>query len=179
MFCFKCGEAIPDGSKFCPKCGASLEENNEQFVVYASQEKEDVSLNENKKSTALLKKIMIVLGIAVIIIVVILVINESRKASLRNKLNQKWYESSGSILKVLEFSEDEIEYRLETGYSWLDTSVGTYEYKVVGSNKIKVERVDEIFETYTIEFNDEGTVMTITPSFTNTDKSEKWYELND
>lgn len=28
-FCSHCGAEIPDGSKFCPKCGASVEEKNE------------------------------------------------------------------------------------------------------------------------------------------------------
>lgn len=38
MFCLKCGEVIPDGSKVCPKCGVNLEEiDNEETVVYASQ----------------------------------------------------------------------------------------------------------------------------------------------
>lgn len=36
MFCLKCGEAIPDGSEICPKCGAVLKEK-QQCVVYASQ----------------------------------------------------------------------------------------------------------------------------------------------
>lgn len=43
MFCLKCGEAIPDGSVSCPKCGAYTGANevpaNEQAVVYASQKK--------------------------------------------------------------------------------------------------------------------------------------------
>lgn len=43
MFCLKCGEAIPDGSVSCPKCGAGTGANevpaNEQAVVYASQKK--------------------------------------------------------------------------------------------------------------------------------------------
>ncbi len=43
MFCFKCGEVIPDGSLVCPKCGASLEGSNDQAVVYVSQEE----INEN------------------------------------------------------------------------------------------------------------------------------------
>lgn len=45
MFCLKCGEAIPDGSVTCPKCGACTGPNEEaanvQAVVYASQKKTD------------------------------------------------------------------------------------------------------------------------------------------
>ena len=38
MFCLKCGEAIPDNSTDCPKCGANLNENVEnQSTVYASK----------------------------------------------------------------------------------------------------------------------------------------------
>ena len=27
MFCIKCGKQIADGSKFCPYCGAAINEN--------------------------------------------------------------------------------------------------------------------------------------------------------
>ena len=52
MFCLKCGEAIPDESKSCPKCGADLTEtaNDEQFVVYASQNTEMPNVSGSRLS---------------------------------------------------------------------------------------------------------------------------------
>lgn len=54
MFCLKCGEAIPDGSVTCPKCGACTGPNevpaDGQAVVYASQketEEDKVPIAEN------------------------------------------------------------------------------------------------------------------------------------
>ncbi len=32
MYCKKCGEQIPDGSAFCPKCGADQEDDVKQHV---------------------------------------------------------------------------------------------------------------------------------------------------
>ncbi len=39
MYCFKCGHQIPDGSKFCPECGAQLNE---------TEKKNDFTLNASK-----------------------------------------------------------------------------------------------------------------------------------
>lgn len=50
MFCLKCGEAIPDNSRICPKCGAELttnESDTDQAVVYASQNAEMSDVTEN------------------------------------------------------------------------------------------------------------------------------------
>lgn len=47
MFCFKCGDAIPDGSEICPICGTNLKEvDNEESIIYAFQKEtpEDVTL---------------------------------------------------------------------------------------------------------------------------------------
>ena len=70
------------------------------------------------------------------------------------------------------------QYRLETGYGWLDTTVFTEKYKVVSRNKIKVQMFGENWETYAIEFNDDKTVMTISPAMTSTDESENWYYID-
>lgn len=32
MYCIKCGKQIPDGSSFCPSCGASQDGNDRQFA---------------------------------------------------------------------------------------------------------------------------------------------------
>lgn len=51
MFCIKCGKNIHDNnSKFCPLCGADLEEKNQQVDANELQmEKEPVLENESNK----------------------------------------------------------------------------------------------------------------------------------
>lgn len=45
MYCFKCGAQIPEGSKFCPECGAQI--NNE-----VPEKKNDFTLNASKLEPA-------------------------------------------------------------------------------------------------------------------------------
>lgn len=180
MFCMKCGEAIPDGSEICPKCGANLkDEMSEQTVVYASQKSEDVTsditTSQQKKSS---KKVVGIVGACLCIVAVFLVVNGIGKANLKKALVKEWYALEDSIIKVLDIEDDKIEYRLETGYSWLDTSLGSYDWKVISGNKIKVNRFGDEYETYTIELNDDRNVLTISPAFTSTDDSETWYYID-
>lgn len=91
-----------------------------------------------------------------------------------------WLDTDGTILKVLDITDDKIEYRLETGYRWLDTTLGRFDYTVIGANKIKVKWTNEKVKTYTIEFNEEKDRMTITPAFTDPDEEyENWYYIEE
>ena len=78
---------------------------------------------------------------------------------------------------ILDFSEDEIEYRVETGYFWLDTTIGTLEYKVIGGNTIKVKQYEK-WKKITVKFNDDKTMMTLTPALTNVDDKEEWFNFD-
>ena len=180
MFCMKCGEAIPDGSEMCPKCGASLkDEVSEQAVIYASQKSEDVTSDvttaPQKKFS---KKVVGIVAACLCIVAVFLVVNGIGKANLKKALVKEWYALDDPIIKVLDIENDEIEYRLETGYSWLDTSLGSYDWKVISSNKIKVNRFRDEYEIYTIELNSEQNILTIYPAFTSTNDSETWYYID-
>lgn len=178
MFCMKCGEVIPDGSSVCPKCGADLIEKVEgQAIVYASQ-KETEAATEPKSIKKIPKTILIGIAAVICVIVVAFIINGVNKANLKKELVKKWYDVDGSIIKVLDIDEDKIEYRLETGYSWLDTSLGTYEWKPISGNKIKIKRFNDKYETYTIELNDDKDVLKISPAITSTDSSETWYHID-
>lgn len=184
MFCLKCGEAISDDSKFCPKCGAAAGtgvNNEEQTVVYASQtEFGEMPAGREKGQTR--KIIVIIVAAAAALAAVLFIVNAVQASKLKKELLRDWMDISGDdgsyIMKVLDFSDDEVEYRLETGYSWLDTTLGTYDYKVVSGNRVKIKRFGDDYETFKIEFNDEKSMMTVTPAITSVDESENWFNLD-
>lgn len=68
MFCFKCGEAIPDASKFCPMCGAKLKEA-QQTIIYASQKEPVVEPSQKGMTKAGLnnKNVFILWGILAVV----------------------------------------------------------------------------------------------------------------
>lgn len=79
---------------------------------------------------------------------------------------------------MLDISGGEMEYRLETGISWLDMSLATYTWEPISHNKIKISRFGSDEETITVEFNDDKTVLTVKPALTSMDDSETWYYIN-
>lgn len=178
MFCMKCGEAIPDNSMVCPLCGADFDECEQQAVVYASQKETEATTENVPNKKKLSPQTGRILAGLVILVVIVMAVLGVQKGNLKKELQKDWLDTDGTILKVLEFSDDEVEYRLETGYGWMDTTLFTEEYKVVSGNRIKVQMFGDDWETYTIEFNGAKTVMTISPAMTSTDDSENWYYLD-
>lgn len=75
MFCSKCGEAIPDKSVICPKCGVSLNNgiNKEYAVVYASQK--EVDENNRSVTTSIPKEKFYIWSIFAIVSFVFLALN--------------------------------------------------------------------------------------------------------
>ncbi len=179
MFCLKCGEVISDDSKGCSVCNASVLEsdNGEQAVVYASQGAKDLDKEKNIIKRKLSPKIIGIIAGVIILAIIGLSVNGFQKSALRKELLRGWLDTENSIIKVLDFSEDKVEYRLETGYSWMDTTVAKYDYKIISGNKIKIKRFGK-YETFTIEFNDEKSMLTISPAITSTEKDEKWFNLD-
>ncbi|WP_031555494.1 zinc ribbon domain-containing protein [Lachnospira multipara] len=183
-FCSKCGEVIPDDSVTCPKCGIVIKEQEEHAVIYASQEKnsaETVITNNKKKINKKTKiAIFVIIGIALLSVITFFSINEIGKASLKKQLLRDWMDIDDSLVKkVLDFSDDKVEYRLETVYSIYNSSLGTFEYKVISKDKIKIKLTDDKYITYTIKFNDDKSMMKVTPAITSTDPEEQWFNLDD
>ena len=73
----------------------------------------------------------------------------------------------------LDFSKDKIEYNFISGYSWLNSTIADYDYKIISPSKIKIKG-----KTYKIEFNEDKTMMTITPALTSADSSEDWFNVD-
>ena len=103
---------------------------------------------------------------------------EISKANLKKDLVRDWKALDESIIKVLDISDDTIDYRLETGYAWMDTSVAKYDWKPVSGNQIEITRFGDHKEIFTIEFNKDKTALTISPAITSSDKKETWYYID-
>ena len=181
MFCTNCFEAIPDGSEICPICGAKQKnESNEKAVVYASQ-----AINSEKTSQPSKGKKRIIAYIAIFFIIVLValiatltighIVSNSQKAKLKEQLIGEWYIPDGSVAKVLVISDDKMEYKLETSMSWLNTSVGRYDWKVTNKNTIEIDQFGYGYKPHTVKLSDDKKKMTITPAITSTDALETWY----
>ena len=68
MFCYKCGENIPDNEQVCPKCGASTQNNindNQELVVTASVNSQQSDNHQIPRQSTLWMKVVAVLLIIV------------------------------------------------------------------------------------------------------------------
>ena len=170
--CPNCGEKLLSDSFFCIKCGTKIEENqiipdnNNKFSIFTKHK----------------KKIISTISAIIAIFIVAFVINSIQKSNLKKQLMRDWEDIEGDngsyILCILDFSDDEIKYRIETGYKWMDTTIATYNYKVISGNKIKVNRFGDNWETVKIEFDDDKTMMTVTPALTSMDAEEQWFNFD-
>ena len=167
-FCSNCGEKLPNDSVFCTKCGTKIDEF----------EKEEVKVSFFNKYK---QKIIIGIFGTVGIFLICFIVHSIQVSNLKKELLRDWYkvegEGSSAIICVLDFSDKKVEYRLETGYSWMDTSVATYEYKVISKNKVKIKQYGE-WETITVKFNDDKSVMTVSPAITSIDDTEIWVNVD-
>lgn len=171
--CPNCGEKLPTDSSFCTRCGTKIESSSSDKEPFS---KTPGFMERNKKKIGVL--VAVVLGI----IAILLVVNALQASKLKEELKRDWSTVEGEdgayILCILDFSDDEIEYRLETGYSWMDTTVATFDYKVISGNKIKVLRYGDNWETFTIEFNEDKTMMIVRPALTSIEDKEYWFNID-
>ncbi len=126
--------------------------------------------------------ILFVVGavVAFVIGAIISYISESRAAKeLRSKLMRDWEsveETEGvSLVWVLDFSEDKVQYKAETGYSELDKTLAEYDYKITGRNRFSINRFGKEWEPINVYFSDDGTVMFMSPSFTDGESAAVWF----
>lgn len=183
FFCPKCGEAIPDNSEACPICGEQLKKNDaEPAIVYASPASTNASDSDKKSAAQILSTIpktaKIVIAAIAAVVIIALIVNVVGKSSLKKSLMGEWGMMDDDLLKVLEFSDKDIEYRFESNYAFLNTTVDRIEYKVVSKNKIKINRVSDIWETIVIDFSPTKEILTLSPAITCSDNEEKWIRID-
>lgn len=160
----------------CRSSAASLE-NGESIEVSSNkatgQQEEPQMTSAVKKSS----KAATYLGIAVCAVLVILIAVYSVSiASLKKNFAKDWYALDDSIIKVLDISGDEIEYRLETGYEWLNMTAAVFDWKPAFGNKVKI-RLGDTQRTYRVQFNKDKDVMTLYPALTEASAFETWYHI--
>lgn len=181
MFCQNCGSQLADDSRFCSKCGAqqpltspvTQTETVVQPIPYAIP----VPPAAPKKKTGII--IAAVAAAAVLCITVVLAgylaISHMAKENLHEQLLRDWSrveESDGFYYTLeLDFSEDAIEYTFDS-YSYYDV-LYNYTYEVVSGDTIEVNGSE-----YTVEINDDKTMIIISPALTSLDSYEYWYNFD-
>jgi predicted nucleic acid-binding Zn ribbon protein len=194
MNCPRCGAAFSEGKFFCENCGerrptyfspAHSVSSPEYQVKTEEKPAPEVSApvfspaapppSETKSDSNRTRNIVIISYAAVILVALILLLSiQIGKDNLKKELMRDWsrveIEGSSYYTLELDFSEDEIEYNFD-GY-YFNSNIATYEYEIVSANQFRVEGSDEI---YTVEFNDDRTMMTIKPALTSSGYSEYWF----
>lgn len=203
MFCGKCGKEINESIKFCPYCGnginsvepASQENSAQQEAVIQEtpivQEQQNTAYTPDyapvynttppapAKSKAPLIIGIIAGGVTTLIVLIVIIasiIGNAQKNELKRQLLRDWsrVESTGSTYYYLrlDFDGDEVDYSFDGTY--VDEELASYDYEVISKNKIYIEDLDK---TITVEFNDEKSMMTFTPSLTDGEPSENWFNF--
>ena len=176
--CPNCGEKLPWDAAFCVKCGTKIGGNESSIEQVA--EAPSSSKKSNKK--IVIGAVVAVAAVVAVVFSVLFIVKAVQASNLKKIIEREWYRVEGEdgsyILCILDFSDGEIEYRVETGYSWLDTTIATFDYKVISGNEIKILRYGDHWETIKIEFNDDKTAMIATPAITSVDSMEIWVNVD-
>lgn len=204
MFCSKCGKEIENINSFCPFCGEPVAVQTTPQPVppteapvqyyqaapttyqqtnyppqYAPQYAPQPAVPQQKSKKGLILAIVLPCAAVFTLIVILLasfIVKANEKAELQEKLLRDWsrVESTGSSYYTLrlDFDDDEIEYIFDSTY--VDDTIATYEYELIDGDTIRVEGIGNV----DIEFNDDETMMTFTPSITDTKSSENWFNFD-
>lgn len=155
----------------------AIEIKSELAVIYADiPETEQTNLVQ--KHNRINRGIILFIVLLVCIVIAFFGVNGVKKANLERALIGEWYDVKGSVIKVLDFSQSGLEYRLETGYRFLDKTLGIYDWRPISWNRIKVEVIDGKYRTHTIEFNSKKDSFRVTPAITSLDPYEYWVQLD-
>ncbi|MBP3372700.1 MAG: zinc ribbon domain-containing protein [Clostridia bacterium] len=129
------------------------------------------------------KKVLLIVGIAVLALILAITAiavgaKLGGKSRLERMLLEDWsrVENDGDLYfeLVLDFEEGYVDYLFESAY--LNDTIATLNYEVISGNEIMVPEHGNA--VYTITFNDDQTMMTITPAMTSTEPFEYWFNLD-
>ena len=172
MFCPKCGANVESGSGFCPMCGNTFAQ---EAVVAPTPKKKKTGLVIVLVAVGVVLALMIGLVlVSVIGVAVGIGVWNSGKEELQDQLLRDWErveQSDGSYYTLeLDFSYGECDYNFDG--SIIDSKISTFDYEVIAPNKIEIDGRE-----ITIEFNDDKTMMIMTPALTRVGDKEYWYHF--
>lgn len=162
-------------------------ENNAESVAMpycfgVQAEQADGSSKKKGNKTAIIVIASIVVAVVFVSSIIGGVYHIVGTNKLKKELLRDWTRvegSAGSYYTLeLDFSEDRIEYNFDSGFAFLDSTLATYDYKVVSPNKIKVE-YGLVEVEIKVEFDDDKEMMTFTPALTSPDKEENWFHFDE
>ncbi len=162
-------------------------ENNAESVAVpycfgVQAEQADGSSKKKGNKTAIIVIASIVVAVVFVSSIIGGVYHIVGTNKLKKELLRDWTRvegSAGSYYTLeLDFSEDRIEYNFDSGFAFLDSTLATYDYKVVSPNKIKVE-YGLVEVEIKVEFDDDKEMMTFTPALTSPDKEENWFHFDE
>ena len=119
------------------------------------------------------KKIVVVVIVSVVAFCSIFFVG---KASTQKKLQQTWTRTSRTEYKittlksVLEIDENTITYSTESFLS--RKTVKTYLYKVISAGKVEIDG-----KIYSVRFNSDNSMFTLSPALTSDEESENWFDI--
>jgi len=159
-------------------------ESDDIPIVYASQadttKADDVNGNSSPKQ--LLRRVpkpaLIAATVVIVLLAGFLVFSETGKGALKSDFMGTWYASDKSIIQVLEINDSRMTYKLETGYSSLNSTLGTWQWRPTGANSFEVNQTGNSWESYTAEFSADKKAVTIKPALTSTDSYEVWVDIS-
>ncbi len=150
--CNECGKELSDKAEICPNCGTKIIQNN-------------------SKKTIMIAIIFIFILILISIIGYLYIGKQELKKTLLKDWQRVEKGSSGVYYTLeLDFSETTIKYNFNSIYSWMDSTIKKYNYIIINSHQIEIDN-----KKYEIEFNNDKSMMTITPSLTDSKTSENWF----
>lgn len=169
-----------DSTEKAAECYAFAEsfEGNESNEYDAGNELEQSKEISAASTPAKKSKAAIYLGIAVCVVFTVLIVTYViSAANLKKNLVKTWYAPDESIIKVLDITDNQMEYRFETGYDWLNMTAAVFDWKPVFGNRIKVSYGSTQY-TYKVELNKDKDILTFYPALTNVGTFETWYLID-
>lgn len=166
MICPNCQANIADDSTFCTECGIQTRPTSPSDTPVDTDQ---LAGDDNEGRKKLVNALCVVVGLAFLIFAFIVM----QSISVRNALQGEWHRADDNYV-VLEFDDDDIEYRFESIYYYLNTTFFNGKFKVVSPHKIKIDRSGRGYKNYRIEMRNGNFV--IRPALTSTDYSEVWFK---
>lgn len=84
MYCIKCGKSIPDGSSFCPSCGAAQGENRTQPIdsqPTTNLNASTIPKKKKRKSGCLIGLLFAIIGLSLIFVIAMIPSSENEDVS--------------------------------------------------------------------------------------------------